>query len=143
MSTPAITRADFQQLADVRIKEAESLLALGLWDGAYYLAGYAVEMALKACIIKKLMATDAFPEKKFSIDCWTHAIGKLLELAGLKAAWNTATTTDATLSGNWGIANEWSEQTRYSRFTESEARELYSALTDTTHGVLTWIKTQW
>jgi HEPN domain-containing protein len=59
VSTPAISRADFQQLADVRLKEAKALLDLGMWDGAYYLAGYAVEVALKACIIKIVMATSA------------------------------------------------------------------------------------
>src|SRR5207248_9891874 len=63
-----------------------ALLDLGMWDGAYYLAGYAVEVALKACIIKAVMATDAFPEKKFSENCWTHDLEKLIVLAGLKAA---------------------------------------------------------
>jgi hypothetical protein len=42
-----VTRADFQKLADMRIKEAGILLAAGEFDGAYYLAGYAVECALK------------------------------------------------------------------------------------------------
>ena len=45
-----MNRADFQRLADVRIDEAGVLLAAGRWSGAYYLAGYAVECALKACI---------------------------------------------------------------------------------------------
>ena len=85
MSTPAVARADFQQLADVRLREAKALLDLGMWDGAYYLAGYAVEVALKACIIKAVMATDAFPEKKFSENCWTHDLEKLIVLAGLSA----------------------------------------------------------
>src|ERR1039458_10039243 len=60
------TRAEFQELARVRLEEAKSLLDLGKWRGAYYLAGYAIELALKACIIKTLMATDAFPDKEFS-----------------------------------------------------------------------------
>ena len=47
-----LTRSDFQQLADVRAAEAAALLAAGRWDGAYYLAGYAVECALKACVAK-------------------------------------------------------------------------------------------
>lgn len=143
MSTPAITRADFQQLADVRLTEAKVLLDLGHWDGAYYLVGYAVEVALKACIIKTVMATDAFPEKRFSEQCWTHDLGKLVDLAGLKSAWTAATTADLTLSGYWGIAKQWSEQTRYHRITEIEAKELYTAVSDAAHGVLTWIKTQW
>lgn|GEM_PF-29722 len=100
MSTPVVTRADFQQLAEVRLQEAKALLDLGLWDGAYYLAGYAVEVALKACIIKKVMATDAFLEKKFSENCWTHDIEKLVVLAGLMPLWITATTADPILSAN-------------------------------------------
>lgn len=48
----AMFRKDFQDLAMVRVREAEMLLAAGLFDGAYYLAGLAVECALKACIAK-------------------------------------------------------------------------------------------
>jgi len=42
-----MNRADFQQLADERISEAAVLLAASKFSGAYYLAGYAVECALK------------------------------------------------------------------------------------------------
>ena len=72
---------DVQELADERLAEAKALLDLERWGGAYYLAGYAVELALKACIIKMLMATDAFPDKEFSKNCYTHAIEKLVVLA--------------------------------------------------------------
>jgi HEPN domain-containing protein len=143
VSTPVVTRVDFQQLADVRLQEAKSLLDLGLWDGAYYLVGYAMEIALKACIIKKVMATDAFPEKRFSENCWTHDLGKLLELAGLKPAWDAAIAADPTLLSNWAIAKDWKEDKRYHRIAELEAKELYNAVSDPAHGVLTWIKTQW
>jgi HEPN domain-containing protein len=143
VSTPAVTRADFQQLADVRLREAKVLLDAGLWDGAYYLAGYAVEVALKACIIKKVMATDAFPEKKFSENCWTHDLEKLIDLAGLTAGWDAARKADATLAGHWRIVKDWKEDRRYHRITPAEATDLYQAITDTNHGVLTWIKTQW
>jgi HEPN domain-containing protein len=143
VSTPIVTRAEFQALADVRLQEAKTLLDAGLWDGAYYLAGYAVEVALKACIINRVMATDAFPEKKFSENCWTHDLGKLMNLAGLELVWNAATAADSILSGNWGIVRLWSEQTRYHRITNAEAVSLYHAVSEVTPGVLTWIKTQW
>lgn len=143
MSTPTVTRIDFQQLADVRLREAKALLDLGMWDGAYYLTGYAVEVALKACIIKTVMATDAFPDKKFSENCWTHELEKLIALAGLKLAWDTATAANPNLWSNWRTAKVWSEHTRYHRITEAEAKSLYNAVSDATNGVLTWIKTQW
>ena len=89
------------------------------------------------------MATDAFPEINFSKNCYIHDIGKLVELANLKAKWEAATTADSELSGNWGIAKDWSEQKRYHRISETEARLLYSAVANDTHGVFQWIKTQW
>jgi hypothetical protein len=48
MATTAKKRADFQHLARARVKEAEILINAGEFDGAYYLAGYALECALKA-----------------------------------------------------------------------------------------------
>lgn len=60
------TRTEFRELADQRLDEAKALLDLGKWAGAFYLAGYAVELALKACIIKRLMESDEFPAPKFS-----------------------------------------------------------------------------
>ena len=77
-----MNRADFQRLAELRLKEANALLAAELPDGAYYLAGYAVECALKACIAKRTHEYD-FPEKKLVNDSHTHDIKILLRLAGL------------------------------------------------------------
>jgi hypothetical protein len=45
-------RKDFQDLAMVRVRDGEVLMDAGLFDGAYYLGGLAVECALKACIAK-------------------------------------------------------------------------------------------
>jgi hypothetical protein len=62
----SVNRTDFQQLADVRIDEGAALLALPVprSDGAYYLAGYAVECALKACIARTYNQHD-WPDKEF------------------------------------------------------------------------------
>jgi len=70
-----MNRNDFQRLAELRLKEARVLLAAELPDGAYYLSGYAVECALKACIAKRTREHD-FPEKKLVIDSHTHDLGK-------------------------------------------------------------------
>jgi len=48
---------DFQNLCKRRVDEATTLLSAGHSDGAYYLAGYAVECAFKACICKQRLAT--------------------------------------------------------------------------------------
>ena len=119
------------------------LLSAGKWDGAYYLAGYAVELALKACVIKTLMATDAFPESAFSKNCYTHDIEKLVRLAKLEGPRKLATDGDPVLKSYWAYVPNWSEEKRYYRISQTEAEELYRAIADSSHGVLPWIKTQW
>ena len=143
MSKLIVTKAEFQELAEVRLVEAKSLLDQAMWNGAYYLAGYAVELALKACVIKSLMATDAFPEKEFSKDCYTHAVEKLVKLAKLDGPLTTAMDADPDLRANWPVARDWSEAKRYHRIDKTEAEALYAAIADDSHGVLPWIKTQW
>ena len=143
MSKLIETEAEFQVLAEQRLVEAKALLDLEKWDGAYYLAGYAVELALKACIIKTLMATDAFPDREFSKNCYTHVIETLVKLAKLDEALKLAMDTDRYLFNNWTTVRDWSEQKRYHRIDKTEAEALYAAIADDTHGVLPWIKTQW
>ncbi len=126
-----------------RLVEAKALLDLNHWEGAYYLAGYAVELALKACIIKMLLSTDAFPGIGFSKDCYTHDLEKLVGLAKLDRARKSANAANLTLERNWGIVLEWSEQKRYHEVSEIEAREVYPAIADVPDGVFPWIKSQW
>src|SRR5437868_6200615 len=69
----AVNRAQLRQLAEDRILDAGCLLAGGRPAGAYYLAGYAVECGLKACILAHIEAAGAiFQDRKFSEKCWTH-----------------------------------------------------------------------
>ena len=55
------TRSELKKLANIRLAEAKSLLENGYYDGASYLAGYALEMALKARICK-ILEIDKFPD---------------------------------------------------------------------------------
>jgi HEPN domain-containing protein len=48
-----MTQTDLQRLSRLRIRDAKILLKNGAHESAYYLAGYAVECALKACIAKQ------------------------------------------------------------------------------------------
>ena len=66
-----MNRVDLQALSETRIREAKSLLAAEFMDGAYYLAGYSVECALKACIAKQTQEHD-FPDKKLVNESHTH-----------------------------------------------------------------------
>jgi HEPN domain-containing protein len=49
-----MTREDLRELSRLRLREAEVLYKAHLYDGCVYLAGYAVELALKARICRLL-----------------------------------------------------------------------------------------
>ncbi len=139
-----MNRVDLQQLAELRILEAHALLTLPapMPDGAYYLAGYAVECGLKACIAKAYGA-ECWPEKDFVVKCHTHEIFALIRHAGLETAQNAAIAANPGLLTNLNIVKDWSERSRYERHSQTEAQNLYDAITDAADGVLTWIKVHW
>lgn len=144
MSKLVETRAEFQRLAEERLDEAQVLLAAKKWSGAYYLAGYAVELGLKACIIKMLVGRDKFPEKELSKDCYTHSLTKLVETAGLADALDAAIAADPILSRKWAVVTGgWSEEKRYFLIPQDQAERLMEAIADPAHGVFPWIKTHW
>jgi HEPN domain-containing protein len=78
-----VDRRDLQGLSKVRLKEAWALLDLGLYDGAYYLGGYAVECALKACIAKDTRRHQ-FPDKTKVDRSYSHVLLQLIKVAGLE-----------------------------------------------------------
>jgi hypothetical protein len=137
-----VNRTDLQQLADARIAEAQILLNAGKWAGAYYLAGYAVECALKACIAK-LTKSEDFPDKDYVSASWTRKLMNLVETAGLKAIRETECNANPVLSSNWQTAKDWKESSRYEFKNEADAKALFAAITDPTNGVLPWIKVRW
>ncbi len=49
-----VDKRRLQKLAEIRLKDAQALLGRKRWFGAYYLSGYAIECALKACLLKHL-----------------------------------------------------------------------------------------
>jgi HEPN domain-containing protein len=134
-----VTRSEFQQLADERAKDAEILLDAQRWNAASYLAGYAVECGLKACIAKMFKAED-IPHWSYVKNIFIHDLEKLLERAGLEQKMVKNSPTEL----NWRIVAKWSEETRYELGTaQLEATELFNAVTDATNGVLPWLKRFW
>jgi hypothetical protein len=137
-----VNRGDFQILAEIRLTDAQALLAAAQWSGAYYLAGYAVECALKARIARDTNQHD-FPNKARAIASHTHKLGELVGLAGLGAALQTEITNDNAFAGFWGVATQWNEYTRYDQWTQQQAALMVEAVGDPAHGVLRWLRTVW
>lgn len=138
-----MNRADLQSIAKLRVKEARVLLDNRCYEGAYYLLGYAVECALKACIAKQTKRYD-FPDRKLVQDSYVHDLEKLLNISGLKVLHQTQMQSDKIFEVNWATVKDWKEDKRYVvSISEAEARDLYLAVTERNHGVLTWLKKLW
>jgi HEPN domain-containing protein len=135
-------RKDFQDLAALRLKEARVLLGAGCFEGAYYIAGYAVECALKACISKQTRRHE-FPDKKRAERAYDHDLVKLLGLADLETKLKETERIDPELNGNWDIVRDWWEQSRYERPSQVEAENLIRAIGDRQHGFLQWLRRFW
>ena len=137
-----MNRTQFQKLTVERVHDAEALLGAGRWSGAYYLAGYAAECALKACIAKLTKRYD-FPDKDRVSKSYTHNIENLLHLAGLRNQRDRDILENPEFGRSWAFLKDWDEQARYLVWTQKEAREFFAAVTDDTKEVLPWIMVRW
>jgi len=137
-----VNRKDLQFLARTRLNEAKTLLGAGLPDGAYYLAGYAVECALKACIAKATQRHE-FPDKKSVDASHTHNLRDLIKVANLELARLEVAKRDPAFRNHWDLVQQWSEHSRYRRIGSEMARALVEAIGDRKHGVMVWIRRHW
>ena len=135
-------RKILKEISRIRSREAHFLLDGGYYAGAFYIVGYAVECALKACVAKQVKRYD-FPDKKFANEAFTHDLNTLVRVAGLLTVFDKEKKAKPKLDLNWAIVKDWSETSRYEiGITEAQARDLYSACTGR-NGVLPWIRKRW
>jgi len=139
-----VNLVQLQQLAEDRILDAQPLLAASRWSGAYYLAGYAVECGLKACVLNHIVSTGViFQDKKYAERCWTHRPEELVKLADLEAVRGIDAASDPAFAAHWLTVEGWSEHSRYESKGRLEAQQLIDAVNDPSHGVLPWIRKHW
>jgi len=137
------TRDSFRALSNKWLEDAGTLLEAGRYDAAYYVAGYAVECALKACIAATANRFD-FPDKDTVNQSYTHGLEQLLGVAGLLESLRIAWNDDEALARYWPLVNQWDEESRYDAgMSAQEARDFYQAITDPDHGILQWIRHHW
>lgn len=135
-------KEQLQKLSAIRLEEAQHLLSAGLWSGAYYLGGYAVELALKACIAGQFKSAT-IPDRRFVERVHTHDLERLVEIAGLHLQLNAKLRSDPVFERNWQYAIGWSERARYVTIEQPVAAVFLNALSDGDHGVITWIQDHW
>lgn len=138
-----MSRRKLQALSRDRLADARALLHARRYSAAYYIAGYAVECALKACITKRVNRHD-FPDKKLAGDSYTHNLEDLVDVAHLKAGLKAAFAADALFKENWSVVCAWSVDDRYEPdISRDDALGLYKAITKRRTGVMRWIRSQW
>ena len=118
-----------QRLARAKLADAELLLSGQRYADAYYLAGYAVELGLKAVVARSFQAS-VIPDKKFVADIYTHEIKRLLTLSNLQSDLERDMAGSSDLAANWSKVLQWSEASRYLETGDALAADLVSAIAD-------------
>ena len=138
-----MNRKDLQTLANFRLRESRALYKANEFSGDYYLAGYAVECGLKACIARRVRRHD-FPERQQrNKDPYIHDLVQLAALAGLKDSIRLRADSDVVFQKDWDVTILWNEQSRYRIFEQQESERPIDAIIETRHGVMTWVKQHW
>ncbi len=138
-----MNRSDLQSISRLRVREAKILLDNRCYEGAYYLLGYAVECAFKACIAKQIKRYD-FPDRKLVNDIYTHDLNKLLSVSGLEPEHRKQSKSNPSFELNWTIVKDWSEQSRYlGNVTRAKALDFRSAVVSRRNGILPWLQRWW
>lgn len=137
-----LAREFLQRLAERRLREGQTLLDAGHHSGAYYLAGYAVELALKACIANQFKA-EAIPDWPYFRDARTHKLLDLVGLAGLQTELREVRSKDAEFDLNWEAVSNWKTDSRYEETSAALVEQFMEALENPDHGVMRWIRTRW
>jgi len=137
------TREQLQELARLRLREAEALFAAGFYDGCAYLCGYVVELALKARICATL-SINSYPERsRLKPAFLIHELDDLKLLAGME---NEFTLAHQSRFNNWSIASKWKPERRYEpegTYSQADAQEILDAIRLGPDGVLTCISSRW
>src|SRR5437899_2315584 len=106
--------------------------------GVYYLAGYVIECALKACVAKKTKQHD-FPNKDLAQHVYTHDLQKLLERAGVAYQLQQEFRNYPALEVKWEVVRDWKEKSRYEVHGRKKAKDMLEAVA----GVFECIKKYW
>lgn len=105
-----LSTADLISIAEARLQDAEALCKAARFDGAVYLVGYAVEIALKARICRTLAWTH-YPATRGEFDGLlsfkTHDLDILLRLSGIELDMKSKYMTE------WSSIIGWDPEARY------------------------------
>jgi HEPN domain-containing protein len=96
-----IDKARLIELAEAKLDDAKLLLSAGRAANAYYLAGYAVELMLKA-ILSGRFRENTLPDRALVSQLYSHDLARLTRLALLDVALQQHEESDGGLSLSLG-----------------------------------------
>jgi HEPN domain-containing protein len=111
MAKESPTTSGLKKLAQDRLRDAKTLFDTSSYHGAIYLAGYAVELALKARICQHLGW-----EKLDESILMKHDLQFLLRFTGLESSRESFLT-------QWDLISEWNPEMRYNALKDFQAEE--------------------
>jgi hypothetical protein len=150
MTTPD----EIKKLAWLRLEEAMILFKNGKCDGSFYLAGYSVELMLKAKICERLGIPNLFDETdpkanqisgigEIRKTLKTHNLFTLLIFSGLKIKFDADKAKNINLAkSNSLLFSNWNENARYKpcgHMKDKDVNTLLNLLSDKS-GILKWIE---
>src|SRR2546425_6322368 len=107
-----LSKQELVDLAEAKLADAKLLLRTGRGGNAYYLAGYAIELMLKAILSSRFRA-DTLPDPEWSTKVFTHNFEKLVDLALLKEELKESADSNPGFFAGWQIMLQWKESSRY------------------------------
>lgn len=137
-----LTRQLLQKNAQLKLDDSILLFQNGSYSNSYYIAGYAIEIGLKACIARHFRE-GVIPDKKLVNDAYSHDFDKLLGVAGLRGDLIGYKNENVNFEANWGIVSQWNPESRYEQTDRSTAQYFLHAIEDQTNGVFKWIIQHW
>jgi len=133
------TRNQLKHLALLRRRETQVLYEAGLYDGSRYLAGYVLELALKARICR-VLDFEEYPDfGEFRRLYASHDLDQLLKLSGLS---RKLSLQEKKLFDSWSTVALWKPERRYDvpgTAKRDDVRDILEAVDE----VLRWIKKYW
>jgi hypothetical protein len=135
-------RADLQAVSQCKLEDAQLLLNNRRFSNAYYLAGYAIEIGLKACVAAQF-GRDTIPDLAFVKSIYQHNLPSLIGLAGLSAVLREKQDADDDFGANWATVCEWKPEVRYQSIDALSSQQMIEAIIHDKSGVFPWIKQYW
>lgn len=144
---------EIRELGRQRLKEAGILSENSLFDGAYYLAGYSLELFLKAKIAERLGFPNIYDDTYINREdkgigeikklIKTHNLVLLLIVCGLKEKYELEIKNNKSfIIVNSLLLNSWDESCRYKpcgHFAKNDVIKIINVLKEE-NGILRWIE---